>query len=383
MRQRNIPGKRLTRVFVALVLVLLFVNIPLLPAQSALKGFTLIGDPGSQNGATWTYKDTVGGTVYDLTGILFKPSGSGPFPAVITSHGSGGNALAFSALAKVMVRWGLVCIGPNYTHAGGVPVGLPGSSNQPGASSANILRAHKCWEILASLGYVDMKRVAAHGHSMGAFVTAALVGTYPNDFRVASHTAGGVNDSKTAYTKESQAQGIIAPYQMHHGDQDAVVPLATEQRLDSILQTRGIVHQLYVYPGYGHNDVKLDTTMFNRVRAWYTAYGLFDTLSTAVDDMSQASVPGTFFLSQNYPNPFNPETHIDYNVGRPARVVIQVYDLSGRLVQTLIDQPQPAGRYSITWNGRNISGRDVASGVYLVRMMASSFQATRKIELIK
>jgi len=61
-----------------------------------------------------------------------------------------------------------------------------------GASAANAVRAHAAVTVLARLGYVDVRRVAAHGHSMGAFVTAAFVAAYPGDVRVASHTAGGV-----------------------------------------------------------------------------------------------------------------------------------------------------------------------------------------------
>ncbi|MFM7661341.1 MAG: hypothetical protein ACKO6A_01585, partial [Bacteroidota bacterium] len=56
-------------------------------AFAQLPGFVLTGNPESVNGATWTYQQTINGTVYDLKGILFKPVGSGIFPAVIINHG--------------------------------------------------------------------------------------------------------------------------------------------------------------------------------------------------------------------------------------------------------------------------------------------------------
>src|ERR671925_638499 len=162
-------------------------------APSLPAGFTLDGDPESSAGASWTYQATDGGLSYNLRGMLRKPAGRGPFPAVIISHGYGSNVSGYpSRLASEIVTWGIVCIATNYTHAGGVPIGSPGSPSEPGASRANVLRARKLLDLLSAFRYVDMARVAAHGHSMGAFVTTALVGAYPNAFRVASHTAGGI-----------------------------------------------------------------------------------------------------------------------------------------------------------------------------------------------
>jgi dienelactone hydrolase len=118
--------------------------------------------------------------VYDLQGILLRPPGAGPFPAVIISHGAGNNANGYSrAVAQVMVGWGLVCIATNYTHAGGVSIGSPGSTNELGASLANVRRAHALLDILGALGYVDVRRVALHGHSMGAYVTTATASATP------------------------------------------------------------------------------------------------------------------------------------------------------------------------------------------------------------
>src|SRR5262249_56392091 len=93
-----------------------------------IPGFRLSGAPAAPAGATWVYQADAGGVHYDLQGVLFKPGGSGSFPAVIISHGLGGSADGYSSrIARVMVGWGLVCIATNYTHAGGVPIGSPGT----------------------------------------------------------------------------------------------------------------------------------------------------------------------------------------------------------------------------------------------------------------
>ena len=95
-------------------------------------------------------------------------------------------------------------------------------------------------------------------------------------------------------------------------------------------------------------------------------------------------VPRTFSLSQNYPNPFNPETSIRYEVAKTGAVRLSLYALTGQLVQTLVDGERPAGSYSVTWDGRDHAGRDVASGVYLCRMTAGGgYRATRKLVLVR
>lgn len=246
-----------------------------------LSGFALNGDPTAPNGAPWTYVATVGGITYDLRGKLYKPSqppagGYANYPAVLISHGFGGNVNAYSSqIAATMRSWGLVCIMTNLTHAANVPLGAPGLATEVGASAANVLRNRKCLDLLQGLGYVDLRRVAAHGHSMGAFATGAILGTHPERFLVASHTAGGMStQAGAAATSVAQAQGIAVPYQLHHGDADTVVPLALDQALEAQLAANPTLHQLLVYPGFTHPQMATDGGMLATVRLWYTQHGL-------------------------------------------------------------------------------------------------------------
>jgi hypothetical protein len=149
-----------------------------LGVSPGVPGFTLIGNPTSAGGATWTFVATSGGVDYDLRGKLYRPStppagGFANYPAVLISHGFGGNVNSYSSqIASTMRSWGLVCIMVNLTHAAGVPLGAPGLASEVGSSAANVLRNRKCVDLLQSLGYVDMGRLAAHGHSMGGFARA-------------------------------------------------------------------------------------------------------------------------------------------------------------------------------------------------------------------
>jgi parallel beta-helix repeat protein len=94
--------------------------------------------------------------------------------------------------------------------------------------------------------------------------------------------------------------------------------------------------------------------------------------------------PSALALHPCAPNPFNPITTIRFDVpASGTRVAIVVYDVTGRRVRTLVNEPQPAGRQSVVWDGRDDRGRGVASGVYFYRMTAGSFVQTRKMLLLK
>jgi predicted CXXCH cytochrome family protein len=95
------------------------------------------------------------------------------------------------------------------------------------------------------------------------------------------------------------------------------------------------------------------------------------------------SVPVSYSLDQNYPNPFNPTTEIRFSLPERSSVSLKVYDISGRLVRTLAGEDMGAGAYRVTWDGRDNDGGGVASGMYLYRLQAGSFNQTRKMLLLK
>lgn len=99
-------------------------------------------------------------------------------------------------------------------------------------------------------------------------------------------------------------------------------------------------------------------------------------------------LPHSFGLEQNYPNPFNPTTTIRFGLEQRARTEVSVYDVVGRRISVLVSRDMAPGFYEAEWNGKNESGLSAASGVYFVRMNATtdqgaSFTATRKIVLMK
>ncbi len=94
-------------------------------------------------------------------------------------------------------------------------------------------------------------------------------------------------------------------------------------------------------------------------------------------------IPDRFDLSQNYPNPFNPTTKIDYQLVKDNSVAIQVYNILGQEVKTLVNQLQKAGYYTIEWDGTNNCGTTVSSGVYFLRLRTQGFVSTKKMMMLR
>jgi N-acetylneuraminic acid mutarotase len=91
-----------------------------------------------------------------------------------------------------------------------------------------------------------------------------------------------------------------------------------------------------------------------------------------------ADVPKTFLLEQNYPNPFNPSTTIRYQLPVASEVKLEVYDVLGKKIATLVNERQSAGSYQVVWNASGLS-----SGTYFYRLQAGTFVETKKMIMVK
>ena len=105
--------------------------------------------------------------------------------------------------------------------------------------------------------------------------------------------------------------------------------------------------------------------------------------SETIAGNSAGALPEGYVLDQNYPNPFNPTTIIGYSLPGTSHVTLEIYNVLGQGVRTLVDQMQPAGQYQIEWNSTDESGRPVASGVYLYRLSTDNFTQAKKMLLLK
>jgi len=105
---------------------------------------------------------------------------------------------------------------------------------------------------------------------------------------------------------------------------------------------------------------------------------------TDVEDPDEAAdIAGVVHLFQNYPNPFNPETRIRFELSSRGRVKLSVYSVKGELIRTLVEKEMPTGPHSVRWNGRDDSGRSVASGVYFYSLSTPQVKESRKMILLR
>lgn len=106
--------------------------------------------------------------------------------------------------------------------------------------------------------------------------------------------------------------------------------------------------------------------------------------STAVYDFSDDSnLPEKHELGAAYPNPFNGRTNIEFYMNRTGMVKVEIYNLMGQKVRSLISEIRNAGAHSISWNGKNDMGQDLGSGIYLYRMTTDNFKASKRILYLK
>ena len=105
---------------------------------------------------------------------------------------------------------------------------------------------------------------------------------------------------------------------------------------------------------------------------------------TAVLEDQTSTVPGAFALDPNYPNPFNSGTVIRFALPEDGEVELAVYNVAGQQVAKLVEGSRRAGMYTVNWDGRDNSGRALASGVYLYRLrMGKRQMETRKLLLLR
>lgn len=116
----------------------------------------------------------------------------------------------------------------------------------------------------------------------------------------------------------------------------------------------------------------------------YFTPGRIDIKTTSpVADANELALPIQYSLAQNVPNPFNPNTVISYELPQASEVTLNVYNVLGQKVRTLVDRFMPAGRHDVIFDGRADNSSILASGVYFYRLKADEFHKSHKMVLIK
>ena len=179
----------------------------------------------------------------------------------------------------------------------------------------------------------------------------------------------------------------------HHGDGDIVGifelgPNASWVRYSPTEDTLIASEELEIY--FKFSSAELDTGIYYSVNiifehnAFNSEGYLADTVkvdfmvTNTVNDEDHAGIPIQFSLDQNWPNPFNMRTTINYSIPERSQVSLKLFDISGRLIATLQDDKLYAGQYRMSFNAAQLP-----NGVYIYRLEAGSYEATRKMVLLK
>ena len=108
-----------------------------------------------------------------------------------------------------------------------------------------------------------------------------------------------------------------------------------------------------------------------------------DPLSTAVQYVFAQKLPDNFQLYQNFPNPFNPTTEIRFSIAKTTLVNLQVFNMTGQLVKTLVDETLVSGEYKTEWNGTDLTGQPVPSGIYFYQLTSERFSEMKRMALVR
>jgi uncharacterized protein (TIGR02145 family) len=130
-----------------------------------------------------------------------------------------------------------------------------------------------------------------------------------------------------------------------------------------------------------YNDAKSSVYDWYKVMK-YSIRCVQDSIATTVNNTDIKNI-STFTLHQNYPNPFNPSTTINFSIPQNSFIRLQIFDVNGRHINTLVESKKSIGYYSITWDGKNEIGNDVSSGMYFYRLMTSKFTVSKKMVLVR
>jgi hypothetical protein len=90
-------------------------------------------------------------------------------------------------------------------------------------------------------------------------------------------------------------------------------------------------------------------------------------------------VPSSFSLGQNYPNPFNPSTALSFSVSSPGKIRLEIFDLLGRRIRTLLNETVSQGTHEVKWDGLDEAGKSVVSGIYICKVSDGSWSLSKKM----
>ena len=144
-------------------------------------------------------------------------------------------------------------------------------------------------------------------------------------------------------------------------------------------------------PGNHVIDLALETAN-DSLYVWMSVYDREDHLYKGitilseefiVSDVDIESIPEKFALYQSYPNPFNPQTTIGFELAQESQIILDIFNISGQKIITLVNERKIPGKYYVVWNGKDEYRNIVSTGTYFYRLKAGNYTKTNKVTFIK
>ena len=187
--------------------------------------------------------------------------------------------------------------------------------------------------------------------------------------------------------RQPVSQMVCYPWELNYkiyvdDNQGFQSPDVIEQERDTVCTLQNLQRGKTYFWKVFAQFVTGDSLWSSNVNGFYVSPDAID----AVEEKTKT--PEGFVLEQNYPNPFNPSTEIKYTVPSTGFVTLKIYDIQGRLIRVLYDGNQTAGSYSLRWDGKDESGQNVSSGIYVYKLSFKNSQGqttviSRKMGLVR
>jgi hypothetical protein len=385
------------------------------PYQLRQDGWDAFVTKLSSSGNSLIYSTYLGGGSYDWgNGIAVDGSGNayvtgetyssnfptlnpyqtyqGYYDAFVTKLSSSGNSLIYSTYlggGSEDYGWGIAVDGSDNAYV----TGRTSSSNFP------TLNPYQMYQGLTGYADVFVTKLSSTGNSL---IYSTYLGGGRHDWGNDIAVDGSGSVYVTGYTTSSNFP-TLNPYQTtYQGGWDVFVT-----KLSST--GNGLIYSTYL--GGGNDDwgygIAVDdsgnayvtgetgSSNFPTLNPYQSTFqgGGWDAFVTKLlyegppndvsDELTPVSLPDKPALDQNYPNPFNPNTEIGFDLPRPSFVSLDIFDLLGRKVTTLINEHLAAGSKRVQWNGRDNTGAEVASGIYFYRLRNGDHVEVKKMVLLK
>jgi len=230
------------------------------------------------------------------------------------------------------------------------------------------------------------------GDPIGSGERFAISGSYPDELKLSTTYPGGqviykYHLSSTTSEDFLSEEDMHAFYYKAGKEYDGVWPM-TPTAPDSAAAVRYVgTNHASVYFAFKFNyitDAARRAAVLGRVLSWLsTATGTIG--ENVAKGNETPAVPDRLTLSQNYPNPFNPVTTIEFGVpaGVRGRAELRIYNVKGELVKTLFEGDVEPGLHTYRWDGTNLNGRKVTSGIYFYRLVCGDARMTKKMVLLR